>query len=797
MNCFSCSKTLKNKINCEKCKKNFCSDSCLAFHYIFYHNEEDNNNEEIDLNNSNNEINYIQNKESPYITKGIFLKEIKYESIFDIKNFKHQLVNGEPKLLGYGSFGKVFLEINKVNQKLYAIKHIEKRRIYKALKTLEPIYSEIKIQSKISHPNIVKILYANENDRYFDIVLEYANKGNLFYYIQEKNHLSESNSFKIFIQIVNAIYFLHENNYIHRDIKPENILLFEDNIAKLCDFGWCVEYKDEPRNTFCGTTEYMAPEMINQNKYGKEIDIWSLGILFYEMLHGHSPFRPDKPNFNDRDIIKNIKFQKNIRYSSKLSEECIELMNHLIDKNIKRRFTLEDILNSNFVKTYERANFFIPKENKIVLEKINPPFRTINTSRTDYTNTNLSEKNTIANKKIQNISRINTSKNISNNILNSFFKNENIDNNNFIIKRSNINNDFITISKSKGTPSTTTAQNNFFYRPVSQPKNGKINQKFSSPKVEKINKKMLPKEEDCENDSLSNIFNDDSLFNNNKNIFPKNHLNNPFAPTININILLNEINFSTINNDNYKNKNITKIFSKENNNNSKIIRNSSQSIRRNLNTLKIRENNFIKKQIKIFSSKNCDIKTLNDKKSKDTSKNIPVPIRYKDYNISNYTEINKMKINKLINYFNTDKYKENNIEKEKDKKYSFFKSKKAIINKNEENTDNNSFYSNVIISNENKKDNEIKIDYETIKTNNELKTNNNKSNDILIETKNYDSNLTSLECSLDPDKKESNLNNYEIIKTPKKDEDKFQIPIKNIYLNLFEELNTFNTNKKI
>ena len=580
MNCFSCSKDIKNLINCDKCSSKFCSDSCLAFHYIFYHNEEDdnNNNKEKEFNNSNNDINYVYNIHSPYITKGIFLKEIKYESIYEIKNFKHQIVNGNPKLLGYGSFGKVYLEINKINKKFYAIKHMEKKRIYKALKTLDPIYSEIKIQSKISHPNIVKILYATENERYFDIVLEYSSKGNLFYFIQKNKNLSESNCFKIFIQIVNAIYFLHENNYIHRDIKPENILLFEGDVAKLCDFGWCVELKDEPRNTFCGTTEYMAPEMVNENRYGKEIDIWSLGILLYEMLHGHSPFKPNKPNFNDRDVINNIRFQKSIKYSNKLSKDCLELMSHLIDKNIKRRYSLDDILNSKFVKNFERNNFFIPKENKFEFEKISSSYKTINTLRTIPARNKFPEKNPI-NDQLVNINRRNTLNNYTNDIQNN-------------------SNNSINILKNKKTLNTLKSGNNIYHKSFSVDKSRTINPKFSSPKVEKINKKRLQKEEDCENDKLSNIFNDDSIFNNEK-IHKRHNINAKNQPAININILFNQINFSSLNNNdsNYENKILKRILKNKNNNNSKNIRNSNRYIERSSNTLKIRENNFIKKQI--------------------------------------------------------------------------------------------------------------------------------------------------------------------------------------------------------
>ena len=649
MKCFSCSKNIHKEIICEQCSNKFCSDSCIAFHYSFYH-QNGNNKEEININNYSDNTNNIEKNTSNFLTDGYLLKEIKYESIYDIKNFKHHLVNGKPKLLGYGSFGNVYLEINKINKKFYAIKHIEKRRILKALNTLEPIYNEIKIQSKICHPNIVKILYANESEKYFDIVLEYANKGNLFYYIKDNEYLSESQSFKIFIQIVNAIYFLHKNNFIHRDIKPENILLFDKNIAKLCDFGWCVEFKDEPRNTFCGTTEYMAPEMLNEKNYGKEIDIWSLGILLYEMLHGHSPFKPDKANFNDKDVIKNIIYQKNIKYKSNLSKECIELMTHLIDKNIKRRYSLEDIINSKFVKKFEKSTNNYKLKNIREFQKINSKntIKTINTSRTNYTNNYLEQKDKLTINKNPNINRRNTSKYNTRKILNSFLSMENDNSNNYIINKENSCKTIINNSNSQRNGKEISQQNNFSFRTISPTNTKKLNLKFSSPKIDKINKNKIQREEDFENDNLSNIFNDHSIFNNYKENKNSNNNNYKNPPTININILLNEINFSSNNNNNYEQKILDKIFGSDKTNSFKKIINSPQSSRINSSKLINRDNNFIKNRINIFTSKNFNINNLNDKKSFNNPKNIPISIRPKNDNISNNSEINEFKNNKLI-----------------------------------------------------------------------------------------------------------------------------------------------------
>ncbi len=237
---------------------------------------------------------------------------------------------------------------------------MEKKSLSTKLNSLEGIYKEIYIQSRIDHPNILPILYVNETSSDFDLVLEYASGGSLFHFIRRKKYLSEPLAFSLFIQVINAIYFLHKNNFIHRDIKPENILLFDNNIIKLCDFGWCVRLEEgQQRGTFCGTTEYMSPELVNHEEYSKEIDVWSLGVLLYEMVHGYSPFRPDKPNFNSKDVIENIRLHK-LKFNKNVSEECKELIYHLLDEDPNKRYRVEDIFFSDFVKFYEEKNFGLP-----------------------------------------------------------------------------------------------------------------------------------------------------------------------------------------------------------------------------------------------------------------------------------------------------------------------------------------------------------------------------------------------------------------------------------------------------
>ena len=135
--------------------------------------------------------------------------------------------------------------------------------------------------------------------------------------------------------------------------------MFENNVVKLCDFGWSIRCIDKlPGGSFSGTVEYMAPELINNLDYGKEIDMWMLGIFLYELMHGFSPFRPQKKKFEDKEVIDNIMNHKIIFYVP-ISEECKDLIMSLLEIDFCKRYTIDDVYNSKFVKNFERKGFNI------------------------------------------------------------------------------------------------------------------------------------------------------------------------------------------------------------------------------------------------------------------------------------------------------------------------------------------------------------------------------------------------------------------------------------------------------
>ena len=282
---------------------------------------------------------------------GEFFEKPKLSPSLNFSSLEPIFFKGKKTLIGDGAVSKVFLYHHKKSKVKYAIKRMNLPMVLSRTNNKNIILNEINIQSKISHPNIIKLYnyFKDKENKNIFLILEYASKGTLFDYIRFKNGLDESISFYYFIQSVNAIYFLHKNKIIHRDLKPENLLINHDNILKLCDFGWSVYLNNNKRETFCGTVEYMAPEILKNQGYDFSIDVWSLGILLYELIHSYSPFVVkdlDKNKIENNIVSKELKFQGGI------SNDCKDLISQILMKDVENRIKIEDIYSHPFVLRY-------------------------------------------------------------------------------------------------------------------------------------------------------------------------------------------------------------------------------------------------------------------------------------------------------------------------------------------------------------------------------------------------------------------------------------------------------------
>ena len=301
---------------------------------------------------------YQKNIKSPFILKGEFKLNTQLENKdYLLSNFTMMKdSNYNNYSIGKGAFGELFLIKLKSNGKLYALKQVNKKKVIESGASLEIIKREISIHSRITHPYIVKLHSTSEDEKNYNMIMDYIPNGTLFSLIQKLHGLKENDAFKYFIQVASAIQFLHYNGLAHRDIKPENILIDDNKNIKLCDFGWCVDISKGERVTFCGTYEYMAPEIVKEQYYDYGIDIWSLGVLLYEMIHGFSPFRAHN-NTKDamKEIFDNITHIK-LEFHRNISNECKDLIEKLLsDKN--KRIKINDIFEHPWVKKFEKEYF--------------------------------------------------------------------------------------------------------------------------------------------------------------------------------------------------------------------------------------------------------------------------------------------------------------------------------------------------------------------------------------------------------------------------------------------------------
>ena len=299
--------------------------------------------------------------------------------------------------IGKGGFGLVWKVIHKKTQKVYCIKVIEKQGIIQQ-KLVDQMNREIKIMYILNHPHCLRLKNHFEDDQNFYLVMPLAHKGQLYRILRKFKKFDEKTAAQILRETISALQYLHSFNppIIHRDIKPENLLLNNGGRVLLADFGWSNFNDGDVRKTFCGTPEYIAPEMLSKKGHDTRVDIWSIGVLMFELLAGYSPFVAK----SNQDLYLNIKKLK-IQWPKDMPPLAKNLIGKILRLNPSDRPSLEEILNHQWFKQTKMIkplleNKLNTKKDLLVFHMLNEPTEQIlerintllNLSGKDADNTN-------------------------------------------------------------------------------------------------------------------------------------------------------------------------------------------------------------------------------------------------------------------------------------------------------------------------------------------------------------------------------------------------------------------------
>ncbi|EEF44648.1 CBL-interacting serine/threonine-protein kinase 10 [Ricinus communis] len=252
------------------------------------------------------------------------------------------------RLLGQGTFAKVYYARSIRTNQSVAIKVIDKEKILR-VGLVEQIKREISVMRIVRHPNVVQLyeVLATKSKIYF--VMEYCKGGELFNKVA-KGKLKEEAARKYFQQLINAVDFCHSRGVYHRDIKPENLLLDENENLKITDFGLSAladcKHQDGLLHTTCGTPAYVAPEVINRRGYdGAKADIWSCGVVLYVLLAGYLPFHDS----NLMEMYRKIG-RAEFKCPNWFPQDARRLVFKMLDPNPNTRISIAKIKESSWFK---------------------------------------------------------------------------------------------------------------------------------------------------------------------------------------------------------------------------------------------------------------------------------------------------------------------------------------------------------------------------------------------------------------------------------------------------------------
>uniref|UniRef100_A0A8C9WIP8 Protein kinase C n=1 Tax=Scleropages formosus TaxID=113540 RepID=A0A8C9WIP8_SCLFO len=269
------------------------------------------------------------------------------------------------KVLGKGSFGKVLLAELKGHGEYFAVKALKKDVVLMDDDVECTMVEKRVLALAWDNPFLTHLFCAFQTKEHLFFVMEYLNGGDLMFHIQEKGRFDLTRATFYSAEIICGLQFLHSKGIIYRDLKLDNVMLDRDGHIKIADFGMCKEnvFGDNRATTFCGTPDYIAPEILLGQKYSFSVDWWSFGVLLYEMLIGQSPFHGD----DEDELFESIRMDTP-HYPRWITKESKDLLEKLFERDSTRRLGVVGNI---------RAHSFFKTINWSVLERreVEPPFK--------------------------------------------------------------------------------------------------------------------------------------------------------------------------------------------------------------------------------------------------------------------------------------------------------------------------------------------------------------------------------------------------------------------------------------
>ena len=248
--------------------------------------------------------------------------------------------------MGRGKYGRVYLARHRSSLFICALKKLSLQQLQRA-GVEHQLRREIEIQSHLRHCGVLRLYSYFFTAGSIFLVLEYAARGELYRHLLRSGRLPAARAARYLQQLCLALQYCHSKHVIHRDLKPENLLLSHSDCIKVADFGWSVHAPTDRRLTMCGTLDYLPPEMLERRAHGAAADVWCVGVLLYEMLHGCTPFHSGEERETCQRIVRaELDWSQT---ADGVCDDARDLMRRLLVKEPKSRIPLSTVLQHPFI----------------------------------------------------------------------------------------------------------------------------------------------------------------------------------------------------------------------------------------------------------------------------------------------------------------------------------------------------------------------------------------------------------------------------------------------------------------